>query len=560
MEYEEHIKPRTREVRLRDKKRVAVCGGSLGREQRSLVRGQLVDIGVPNIAEAADIWDFLTGFFKGEENDVTPFKDLGLAPVRKPILSIELFNEKEKKVFESENFNGNEDGFFSYEIRKKLRPGKYTFHVIFRGIDSYRQYTQDIAYMNLRDKSDITKSTIVGIGKMRVLSENYNEFITTSDIDQTYLATELGSKKGMLSTLFETPNEKFFLPGMPELYWTLRRDTEDTPLCFISASPHFFRRSLLSTFKHHGVETESLHLKYLAGTVKGVVDKVVASITRPDTILKEGIQPAVERVKKFFHSSYLSLFDQMSYKLTILLEDRIYQPSKAKEILLGDNTESDYFIFTLYQLILMGEIEGKKLEDYLYRLNFLGRDAVTRDQAKRIRSLAEENISIHGNRNPVRAVLINLTHIGPRDDRMKQSVLDSLPPGINLDRIKKFVWYQPTQGALGFSTILHSLGILSFDSVLDIMKGMIGKYHNGRVVDEEYLRNLSENLLVPESANQSRDLVTGILLQCLEEIRTGRPSLRNAPKILVIEDPVKKEEESEEEKSVSADETVVDNL
>ncbi|MCX7999736.1 MAG: hypothetical protein N3A69_12430 [Leptospiraceae bacterium] len=398
--------------RIKDKKRIAICGGSLGRENRSLVRGQLVDIGVPDIQQAADLWDFVTGFFQGEEQEVTPFKDFSLAPVRRPILTIEVYDETEKKIFESEEFLGNEDGFFSYEIRKKIPEGKYTFHVIFRGSDSYRQFTQDRAFINQKEHTDITKITNVGIGKLRILSEKYDSYITTSDIDQTYLATELSSKKGMFATLFETPDEKFYLPGMPELYRALRKDTQNTPLCFISASPHFFRRTLLATIKSHGIQTESLHLKYLEGTIKGVYDKLIQTITNPSRLLGEGLGQAIERTKKFLISSYQSLFDQLSYKLTILLQDRIYQPTNAKEILMGDNTESDYLIFTLYQLILLGEIQGKKLEDYLYKLNFLGRDAVTRDNAKKIVEFANECIAIHGRKNPVECVLINLTDIG----------------------------------------------------------------------------------------------------------------------------------------------------
>lgn len=503
-------------TRIKDKKRIAICGGSLGREHRCLVRGQLVDIGVPDPLAASDLWDLITGLFQGEEHEITPFKDFSLAPVRKPILTIEVWNELEQRVFESEEFIGNEDGFFSYEIRKKLKAGKYTFHVIFRGSDSYRQFTEDLAYINTKSKTDITRTTIVGIGKLRILPEQYESYITTSDIDQTYLATELNSKKGMFSTLFETPDEKFYLPGMPELYKNLRKETEDTPLCFISASPHFFRRTLLATIKSHGIITESLHLKYLEGTIKGVVDKLTQTIFNPSQLFKEGVDHAIERTKKFLISSYQSLFDQLAYKLSILLQDRIYQPTNAKEILLGDNTESDYFIFSLYQLILLGEISGQKLEDYLYHLNFLGRDAVTRDQAKKIVSLANECLAIHGKKNSVICVLINLTSMGLDPKTMEENVLNAMPSGFNLKKQKKFVWYIPTQGALGFAIVLHALGILSFEAVLDIMKSMIGKYHNGKIVDKEYLKNLAETLSVPEFAKAKRDLICSILLGAME--------------------------------------------
>jgi hypothetical protein len=61
-----------RESRIKDKKRIAICGGSLGRENRSLIRGQIVDVGVPDLTQADSLIDFLTGFFIGEESQITP--------------------------------------------------------------------------------------------------------------------------------------------------------------------------------------------------------------------------------------------------------------------------------------------------------------------------------------------------------------------------------------------------------------------------------------------------------------------------------------------------------
>jgi hypothetical protein len=85
-----------KKIKSQDKKRIAVCGGTLGRENKSYVRGQIVDVGVDDITKAEEIWDLLTGLFRGEEEEVTPFLDFSLAPVRKPILRIEILNEKMK--------------------------------------------------------------------------------------------------------------------------------------------------------------------------------------------------------------------------------------------------------------------------------------------------------------------------------------------------------------------------------------------------------------------------------------------------------------------------------
>ncbi|MBE7410668.1 MAG: hypothetical protein L6Q54_03060 [Leptospiraceae bacterium] len=515
---EETIKTESVETELpkiTDKKRLAICGGSLGREEKSMVRGQVVDVGITDLMKADGLWDLVTGLFAGQEKVITPFLDFSLAPVRKPILTIEIWNEKEdKKILETEEFRGDEDGFFTYNIQKKMKPGKYIFHVMFKGIDSYRQYTKDIAHLNSHENSEITKS-IVGKGKLRILPEDFQDYLTTSDIDQTYLATDIETAKGKLSALFETPDQKLALPGMPEFYRKLRGATKDTPLCFISASPHFFRRTLFSTIRRDRIEIESLHLKYLEGTIKGVIDKVFHTLLNVDDFLQEGVTPAMERIKKFLGSSYQSLFDQLTYKLSILLQDRIYQPKNAKEILLGDNTESDYFIFSLYQLILTGMIEKESLEDFLYNLNFLGRDAVTRDNAKKIRQLADECIATHGKKNSVHLVLINMTNMGPMIDEMWKNVKDALPESINLNSIPDFKNYISTEGAVGFAVILQSLGLFEFNDVIDIATSMVGGWNGKRVVDENYLLSLTRILSVPEYAENEKAVLHEVIEKAL---------------------------------------------
>ncbi len=516
MEENESIELESKPVkRVKDKKRIAVCSNSLGREGRALIRGQIVDMGVADITQADGIWDLMTGFMQGKENEITPFLDFSLAPVRKPVLSIEILNEKEKKVFESVDFVGDNDGFFSYELTHKLKSGNYIFYVVFKGSDSYRQYTKDLAYLNIKEDSGIRKITTLGKGKLRILSEKYNSYITTSDIDQTYLATQLGSKAGLLSALFETPSEKIPLPGMPIFYNCLRKDTNDSPLSFISASPHYFRRSISMTIKSHGIPYESLHLKYLDGTVKGVFDKITYSVLNLNELLKEGVDVAWGRAKKFFGSTYQSLFDQLSYKLSTLLASRLYQPTKVKEILLGDNTESDYMIFSLYQLILTGDIEGKELEDYLYNLNFLGRDAVTRDYAKKICKLQEENIVLHGKVNPVHSVFINMTNLGPMFQEMEDHILKAMPPTINIKTHKNFKMYVPTEGAMGFVVNLAGLGVMEFQSVLDVTMDMTGKWLNGKVLDEKYLVSLTRNLSVIPKAEKTRSTLFDIVKEAL---------------------------------------------
>jgi hypothetical protein len=508
--------PNSPPLNYTDIKRIAVCGGSLGRERRSYVRGQVVDIGITDPMKAEGLWDLVTGLFSGEERNITPFLDFSLAPVRKPVLRIDLFNEQGEKIYSSGKVKADEDGFFSCEIRDRLPLGKHTFHVNLEGLDSFRQYSKDLAHLNNTQDSILGKTTIVGKGKLRILSEDYKGYIVTSDIDQTYLATDIHSGKGKFSTLFETPEQKRALPGMPELYRQLRIGLENAPLAFISASPHFFRRTMLATIANHNIEIESLHLKYLEGTIKGVFDKVIGTVFNPIEFLQNGFRPAWSRTKKFFGASIQSLYDQMAYKLSILLHDRVFQPTHSREILLGDNTESDYMIFTLYQIICLGKLEGDSLEDYLYELNFLGRDAITRDSAKRIRKLGEENLRIHGPVNPVSLAIVNITEKGPDHIGMIDLVKSSLPEGMWKNLFPKEDAFFGTQGALGMGIILNANGYLDISQVLPIVSEMVGHIVDGKVLDEEQLLVQIEKLILPDYALEKKKALVGLLKQALQ--------------------------------------------
>lgn len=499
----------------KDLKRIAVLGGTLGRENRYYVRGQVVDVGIDDVMKAEGIWDFVTGILKGKELEITPFLDFSLAPVRKPILKAEIYDESSKLVYTSDAIYADEDGFFSLEMSHPLPKGEYVLQLIITGLNSYRQYSRDIARINRNENSEIARAYILGKSKLRILDENYTSYITTSDIDQTYLSTDIHSNKGKFATLFETPTQKLPLPGMPTLYQRLRRDTENTPLTFISASPHFFRRTLLATINYHEINSESLHLKYLDGTVKGVLDKIIGTVSNPKDFFSSGMRQAMERTRKFFSSSYQSLFDQMAYKLTILLRSRLYFPKNAKEILMGDNTESDYMIFTLYQLILEGKISTAVLEQYLYELNFLGRDAITRDNAKTICQLAEENIKLHGKINPVALVLINQTEHGPTEKEMRFKVESAISPILRLDETANPHFYG-TQGSIGFSVILACKGIINQASILDVVSSTVGEWIEGKVVNDVYLLNWVKNLHLPDFAQETREWLVDVVERTIQ--------------------------------------------
>lgn len=121
-------KPET--TKLVDKKRIAICGGTLGRENRYYVRGQVVDVGITEEMRDDSRWDLLNGLFEGQEKEITPFLDYGLEPVRKPILVAEIWDESDVLVHQSPEIKGDEGGFFFTNSQNHFFPESISFRFI----------------------------------------------------------------------------------------------------------------------------------------------------------------------------------------------------------------------------------------------------------------------------------------------------------------------------------------------------------------------------------------------------------------------------------------------
>ena len=442
----------------RVKKILTLSGGSLGREKKSYVRGQVVKKEL-KFSEAERV-ELSSGLYPGEEEKLTPFRDIKLEPVANPEIYLEIIDKAGNLVYQSV-FYGDKNGFFKHEIEQKLKNGRYESRFFTQAEVNLFHFTETKI---INDEHFI----LTGKSKLTILAENSNAIITTSDIDQTYLETPLDSIKGKVLTLFETPAEKKQISGMSELYQSLRKNTSGY-LSFISASPHFYRRSFFAKFRQDRIESESLHLKYLKGTIQELASKFKDTFSSPSDFFKSGWEAKLHELKVSSGKYYRSLFDQISYKLSILLHNRIYHPTNSREILLGDDTESDYLIYSLYQLIITGKLQGLQLEQFLDSLEFNGKKAVTNRSAKMIKEYAAECLKQHGEVNPVISVLINHTDHNQSQKKLYANVQKVLPE-IRISTLKNFKLFVLADGALGFGAILHSQGILDAVSVFNIGK------------------------------------------------------------------------------------------
>ncbi len=499
-----------------DKKRIALLNGACGQGDRVSISGQVVDIPV-TATQKTETWDLVNSIPASQKSKIRPIMDFGMAGVRKARLQLEILErpasaakdgaltqeelEAAKVLFTSEVFVGNDNSFFQIELKTDLPAGDYIVRVILRGIDSLRQSVSDLAFIGDSKSLILKKDIPIGHGRLRILDSDYKGLIITSDIDQTFLDTRIDSNRGLLGTLFEELTDKKPLPGMPELFREIQAGPiGPVPLYFISASPHFFRRTFSSLFDHLQVDYTGLNLKYVMNTVDSVIRKTVQTVLNLDDLLADGFGPAMERTMKFLTSSVDSIFDHIPYKLGTLLENRLMQPTGAREILLGDNTESDAFIFTLYQGLLLGKMRGAELEEYLYKLKFRGREALTRDAAKRVCVLTEQNLERHGNVNSVSEVWINQAFAEPDEPSMIESIKEALPPNMlsedELARKKEgeIKLFRACYGAVGFSMLAMESNLIEKEQVERIWNSLMGATLRGESVTAETFRKVAAKL------------------------------------------------------------------
>ncbi len=204
------------------------------------------------------------------------------------------------------------------------------------------------------------------------LNRNYDGFIVISDIDKTYLATQIDSIGGLLRTAFETPESKDNVPGFSIILRALRRGGEEAPtkvpVFFVSASPPQMRDALLSKMQIDGVDHD------------GIVFKDQLEYVRAGEFKK--------------------LREQIGYKTSALLSLWLKAPKKSKLVLFGDDSESDPVIYSLFEEILSGRLRGEMLQRMLGYLKVFPEE--TQKIMNLVKQLGPECFS------PVRYIFINL--------------------------------------------------------------------------------------------------------------------------------------------------------
>ena len=262
----------------------------------------------------------------------------------------------------------------------------------------------------------------------RTLDPAYDGVIATWDIDKTYLRSDFQSVAGMLRVPFEFAIDKQAIPGTIPLLKALRRGPgpryRHNPIYFVSASPPQLRTVIERKMLLDGVEFDGITFKDWGGVIRT--------------------------------GHFSKLKNHIGFKLSALLLNRRAHPIAAKELLFGDDSESDALIYSTYAAILRGDLRGDALvrrleeeevdrQDAEY-VRLLSDDLPVGDQVLRAfihlethkppESFAELAPLVVPSQNPLQAAVV-LRHMGQVDD----------------DAPLRVAWALATRGGMGPSDV-----------------------------------------------------------------------------------------------------------
>lgn len=150
------------------------------------------------------------------------------------------------------------------------------------------------------------------------------------DLDKTYIHTEFDSLRDLVRTFRQSADEKRSVAGAPTLLRELLTgDEEPRRVTFISGSPRQMRRVLTEKLRLDGIEPDVLVLK--------------------------------PNLSNLLRLRFKALNDQLGYKLGALMASR-FGGAEVREVLFGDDSESDALIYSMYADLLSGALDRATFE------------------------------------------------------------------------------------------------------------------------------------------------------------------------------------------------------
>lgn len=187
------------------------------------------------------------------------------------------------------------------------------------------------------------------------------------DLDKTYLDTHFETLRGLYRTIIEKAFQKRNIPGTSSLVRNLTvKDNQVFPIYFITASPPQMEEKIREKLRLDGIQPYGIFCK--------------------------------DNLKNLTPSRFRRLNQQIGYKVQALLQLRASLSESVKQILWGDDSESDAIIYSLYSDICSRRLEGINLEYVLSQLKVRG------EQLRDIQNL-QDKIPVQ---DPVSRIYINL--------------------------------------------------------------------------------------------------------------------------------------------------------
>ena len=160
------------------------------------------------------------------------------------------------------------------------------------------------------------------------------------DLDKTYLRSEFDTLRSLLRTAFERAEDKVDVPGVAELNRSLKTAAErggrGALIYFLSASPPQIGAAIRKKLALDRVPYD------------GIVFK--------------------DQLAHLRRGKLRNLREHVGFKLAELLRGRLEAPPAARELLFGDDWESDSLIYSLYADVLAGRLPPVRLAHILRRI------------------------------------------------------------------------------------------------------------------------------------------------------------------------------------------------
>jgi len=160
------------------------------------------------------------------------------------------------------------------------------------------------------------------------------------DLDKTYLRSEFETLRDLVRTAFEKAEDKVDLPGVAELIKVLKaageRHGRATFVYFVSASPPQIGGAIREKLALDGVPYDGITFKNQLANVR--------------------------------RGKLRNLREHVGFKLTELLRARLDAPREARQLLFGDDWESDSLIYSVYADVLAGRLPHERLVPVLRRV------------------------------------------------------------------------------------------------------------------------------------------------------------------------------------------------